>query len=109
VSAVMEIYSCRWGERLEDGVLRVSDQIHDRTQAIEDAEEFCLHDETIHRIAYYLVNDAGDFRLLHTFVNESAIPPDGYYKPLPDGVTPVMFRAKTPWFQVVWGKFMGLL
>ena len=106
--SVMEIYSCRWGERLQDGVLRVSDQIHDRDQAIEDAEEFCQHDDTIHRVAYYLVNDSGDFRLFHTFVNESAIPPDGYYKPLPDGLAPTGFQTKAKWFQVVWGKFAAL-
>ena len=102
MSDVMEIYACRWGERLEDGVLRVSDQIHNRDDAIEDAEELCQHDDTIHRIAYYLVNDAGDFRLIHTFVNFAAIPPDGYYKPLPDGVRPIIFRAKATWFERLW-------
>lgn len=105
MSSIMEIYACRWGERLEDGVLRVSDQIRNRDEAIEDAEEHCQHDETVHRIAYYLVNDAGDFRLFHTFVNESAIPPDGYYKPLPPGVRPTIFRSKAKWFEVAWRQF----
>ena len=104
----MEIYFCRWGQRLEDGVLRVCDQIHNRDQAIEYAEDFCQHDETIHRIAYYLVNDAGNFRLFHTFVNESASPPDGYYKPPPDGVTRKIFHAKANWFEIAWREFRAL-
>jgi hypothetical protein len=94
VSAVLEIYACRWGERLEDGVLRVSDQIHNRNQAIDDAEEQCQYDDTIHRIAYYLVNDAGDFRLCHTFVN--------------DGVSPTVFMPKAAWFEIAWRKLKSL-
>lgn len=108
MSAVMEIYSCRWGEKLEDGVLRVSDQIRNRDDAIENAEELCQHDDTIHRVAYYVINDAGDFRLFHTFVNESAVPPDGYYKPLPEGVRPTIFRSRATWFEIAWDKFTAL-
>ncbi|MEE2968722.1 MAG: hypothetical protein VX741_01160 [Pseudomonadota bacterium] len=108
MSAGMEIYACRWGKKLEDGVLRVSDQIHNRDEAIDDAEELCHQDDSIHRIAYYLVNDAGDFRLFHTFVNDGAIPPDGYYKPLPDGVTPTVFMPKAAWFEIAWREFKAL-
>jgi hypothetical protein len=108
VPAVTEIYACRWGEKLEDGVLRVSDQIHNREQAMEDAEESCGLDRSIHRIAYYLVDEDGDFRLFHTFINFEAEPPDLHYPPLPEGVRPTIFLPRLRWFVIAWRSFKAL-
>jgi len=34
--------------------------------------------------------------------------PDGYYKPLPDGVTPTVFMPKAAWFEIAWREFKAL-
>lgn len=66
---VVEIYICKPGQALKDGRLVVSNDIYDRDAAKADAAMRCKVDPTIARIAYYTVNDAGDFRVFHSYNN----------------------------------------
>lgn len=66
---VVEIYICKAGEQLTEGRLVVSNDIHDRDDAKADAAMRCKIDLTVARIAYYLVNAAGDFRVFHSYNN----------------------------------------
>ncbi len=66
---VVEIYICKAGQELQEGRLVVSNDIHDRDAAKADAAMRCKIDPTVARIAYYSVNEAGDFRVFHSYNN----------------------------------------
>lgn len=102
---VTEIYICKWGQRLEDGILEVSHDIHTRDQAAADALELYEKDRSIYRIAYYAVKDSGAFRLFHTFTNEDVVPPRYYFGPLPMGVRPTVFLRRMGWLRKAWSHF----
>tara|TARA_B100000315_G_C14484561_1_gene544568 strand:+ start:755 stop:1081 length:327 start_codon:yes stop_codon:yes gene_type:complete len=72
MAEVTEIYSCKEGQQLKDGKLEISHDIADKRQAEVDARGRCNKDKTLKKVAYYRLNDEGDFRCFYTFVNEHA-------------------------------------
>lgn len=69
MSDVTEIYICKEGQRLEDGDLFVSHDIDSREQAEQDAFRICRKSSSIHRVAYYKFNEAGDHKLFYGYTN----------------------------------------
>lgn len=68
-----EIYICREGQALEDGQVEYSDRVNSREDAESDALLRCAAHGWIKKIAYYKVNDAGDFRVFYTYTNPNAL------------------------------------
>ncbi|TCS63580.1 hypothetical protein [Varunaivibrio sulfuroxidans] len=69
-----EIYICREGQALEDGQVEYSDRIISREDAESDAFIRCSAHGWIKKIAYYKVNDAGDFRIFYAYTNPNVLP-----------------------------------
>jgi hypothetical protein len=69
MAEMTEIYSCRGNQELKDGKYDYSYEIRDRQDAESDARLKCDKDPTIRKIAYYLVNDSGDYRNIFTYSN----------------------------------------
>ncbi len=69
MAEMTEIYSCRGNQDLRDGKVDYSYDIRDRAEAEADARLKCEKDSTIRKIAYYAVNDAGDYRNIFTYSN----------------------------------------
>ncbi len=105
---VTEIYICKHGQRLEDGKLEISREIHSRTDAEEDAREICGKDQTVYRIAYYAIDDDGEFRLYFTHINPAAEPEEDPWGPLPPGVRPTVFIRKRHSMVRIWFWFKSL-
>ncbi len=70
MAEVTEIYICKEGQQLKDGKLEVSLDIVDKPQAEFDARARCHKDNTLKKIAYYRLNEEGDFHCFYTYVNE---------------------------------------
>ena len=68
----VEIYLCKPGQKLTEGRLVLSNGIGGKDDAIADAEMRCRADPTLARVAYYAVNENGDFRILCTYTNPNA-------------------------------------
>lgn len=66
---VVEIYMCKAGEKLEDGKLAVSHDIYDKEAAKTDAIKRCQISPSLARIAYYAINDNGDFKPYYSYAN----------------------------------------
>ncbi|MBT4748351.1 MAG: hypothetical protein HOO19_03415 [Rhodospirillaceae bacterium] len=66
---VVEIYMCKAGEKLEDGKLAVSNDIYDKEAAKTDAIKRCKISPSLARIAYYAINDNGDFKPYYSYNN----------------------------------------
>ncbi len=66
---VVEIYICKPGQKLEEGQLVVSRDIGDKEAAKEDAERRCKISPSVDRIAYYAINDSGDFKPYFSYKN----------------------------------------
>jgi len=66
---VVEIYMCKAGEKLEDGNLAVSRDIYDKAAAKTDAIKRCKISPALARIAYYAINDNGDFKPYYAYNN----------------------------------------
>lgn len=65
----VEIYICKQGQSLNEGRMEMSHDIHGREDAQADAKQKTKFDKTIDRIAYYKMNDNGDFKNFYTFRN----------------------------------------
>lgn len=65
MSDLTEIYICKAGQALKEGKVVYSDEITSKRQAIPDAEDRCRRDSKIAKIAYYAVNEEGDFRCIY--------------------------------------------
>jgi len=72
MSGTTEIYLCRAGQSLKQGRVEYSDSIANRNEAQSDAEARCSRDNKLAKIAYYAVNEAGDFRVIYTHNNPNA-------------------------------------
>lgn len=72
MSGTTEIYLCRAGQSLKQGRIEYSDSIDTRDEAMSDAEARCARDNKLAKIAYYAVNEAGDFRVIYTHNNPNA-------------------------------------
>ena len=72
--SAVEIYICREGQSLKEGKVEYSSSIYERDDAASDAENRCRGNTWIQKIAYYKVNEAGDFRVLFTYNNPNFQP-----------------------------------
>jgi len=72
MSGTTEIYLCRAGQSLKQGRVEYSDSIASRDEAQSDAEARCARDNKLAKIAYYAVNEEGDFRVIYTHNNPNA-------------------------------------
>ncbi len=66
---VTEVYSCRPGQKLKEGRLDYSHDIHSREQAEADAKRRVQLDPGLAKLAYYKVSEDGRFRVLYSFTN----------------------------------------
>lgn len=65
----VEIYLCKPGQELKQGRVEVSESIENRADAEHDAQMRCMRDKTLAKVAYYKINDDGDFKVLYTYNN----------------------------------------
>lgn len=88
-----EVYSCKPGQKLKEGRLDYAPHIETKEQADADAKRRCQADPSLAKVAYYLVQEDGRFRMLHSYTN----PNPGAAKPLrrPGMQTDFKPRAKT--------------
>ena len=88
---VTEIYICTEGQALKEGRLELSHDISHRDEAESDAIRRCGIDKSIHKVAYYALDESGGFRLIFTYTNphpvskgpkpkKTAAPPPGRKK-----------------------------
>lgn len=70
MSDAVEIYVCLEGQALKEGKVEYSQTIHDKYSAEMDAKDRVKRNPMIHKIAYYKVNDEGDFRIFYSFTNK---------------------------------------
>ena len=80
MSDLTEIYICKPGQELKQGKLEHSN-IPTKAEAEKDARRRCKYDPTIGRIAYYAVDESGNFRNFFTYDNAKGFVP----KPRPTG------------------------
>ena len=71
--SAVEIYICREGQSLKEGKVEYSSSIYDRDDAASDAETRCRGNTWIQKVAYYKVNEEGDFRVIYTHQNPNFI------------------------------------
>jgi len=81
MSSAVEIYLCKAGQTLKQGRVEYSESIRDRNDAEADAMARCRRDKTLAKVAYYAVNENGDFRAIFTYSNPDAIGLGGNVKP----------------------------
>jgi len=74
MSGATEIYICREGQALKDGKVEYSQNISDKYAAEDDAKRRCRTNPQIQKIAYYQVNDQGDFRIFFSYTNPDLKP-----------------------------------
>ena len=77
-----EIYICKEGQSLKQGKIEYG-EIDSKVEAQSDAVARCKRDQTIAKIAYYSVNEDGDFRIFFTYNNPHLV--SGRQTPDPDG------------------------
>ncbi|OEJ67707.1 hypothetical protein [Magnetovibrio blakemorei] len=70
MSDAVEIYVCFEGQALKDGKVEYSQSIGDKYSAERDAKDRVKRNPLIHKIAYYKINDEGDFRIFYSFTNK---------------------------------------
>lgn len=69
---ITEIYICKKGQQLKEGKLEISHSITDKPAAEGDSRQRCREDRSIYKIAYYRLNDNGDFRIFYSYTNPRA-------------------------------------
>jgi len=72
---VTEIYSCLPGQAMKEGQVEYSDTIDDRDAAEYDAKLRIEANPAFEKIAYYKINENGDFRIFYTYKNPNAKAP----------------------------------
>ena len=70
-----EIYVCKPGQALKEGKVVYSSHVTNRDEAMSDAEDRIRRDRSIAKIAYYALNQEGDFRLFYSHTNPDPIQP----------------------------------
>jgi len=88
--SVIEIYSCKPGQKLKEGRLDYSHDIATREDAEADAKRRCQLDPGLVKIAYYAVSDDGRFRMLCSYTNPK---PQAAAKPRPSTAGAARRRA----------------
>jgi len=71
MSDAVEIYVCLQGQALKEGKVEYSQSIYDKYAAEQDALARVKRNPLIHKIAYYRINDEGDFRIFYAFTNKN--------------------------------------
>ena len=69
MSSVTEIYVCKLGQELKKGKLFTSKDIHTRQEAEVDARERCGFNDSIAKVAYYAIQDDGNFKSILIYEN----------------------------------------
>ncbi len=69
MSGTVEIYVVRDEENLRDGEMTYGENIENRADAAADAYDRCERDRTIRKVAYYTLNEDGDFKVLFVYEN----------------------------------------
>jgi hypothetical protein len=95
--SVIEIYSCKPGQKLKEGRLDYNHDIATREEAEADAKRRCQIDPGLAKVAYYAVGDDGRFRMLCSYTNPK--PLTAKPRPLPAGAVrrrPVAIQSKPP-------------
>jgi len=69
MAGTTEIYLCRAGQALKQGQVEYSDRIETKGEAEADAIQRCKWNKKLAKIAYYAVNEEGDFRVILTYNN----------------------------------------
>ncbi|PCI36788.1 MAG: hypothetical protein COB46_14325 [Rhodospirillaceae bacterium] len=101
--SAVEIYVCTKGQALKEGKVTYSQSIYDKKDAEEDALARAKRNAKIHRIAYYKVNDEGDFKMLYSYTNKALNAP-----PKVEAVAPKKRKRKKPVKKTFWQKLFGL-
>ena len=68
-----EVYICREGQSLKEGQVQYAAHIENRDEAASDAERRCQNNTWIEKIAYYKVDEMGDFRVIYTHKNPNFV------------------------------------
>jgi len=72
---VTEIYSCLPRQAMKEGRVEYSDTIDDRDAAEYDAKLRVEANPAFEKIAYYKINENGDFRIFYTYKNPNVKAP----------------------------------
>ncbi len=83
----------------------MANDIHDKNDAKADALRRCKTDRNLARIAYYRINDAGDFKMLYSHKNENAPPAPGEE---PEAAPAKKKKRKKPRKKTRWEKIKAL-
>lgn len=71
MSNSVEIYICKKGQALKEGKIEYSQTIYDKYGAEDDAKARLQRNPSIYKVAYYKINDEGDFRIFYSFTNKN--------------------------------------
>ena len=99
-----EVYICREGQSLKQGKVEYAAHIETRDEAASDAERRCQNNTWIEKVAYYKVNEMGDFRVIYTHKNPNFQPKavgEG------EGEKKKKKRKKKPKKKTLWQKLFG--
>ncbi|MDH5747987.1 MAG: hypothetical protein OEY85_01625 [Rhodospirillales bacterium] len=105
MAEVTEIYICREGQSLKQGKVEYSHSIEVREDAEDDAKRRCRGVSAIQKVAYYRVNDQGDFRIFYSFTNPDFIAKADREEEAKK--KPKRRKRKKP--KTLWQKIMGVL
>ena len=103
MSNAVEIYVCLEGQALKEGKVEYSQTIQDKYQAENDAKERVRRNPMIHKIAYYKINDEGDFKIFYSFTNTALHKPQSVIEE--HNKKPKKKKAPKPTF---WQKLFGI-
>ena len=73
MSDTTEIYLCKAGQTLKQGRVEYSENITTKSLAEADAARRCAKDKSLAKVAYYSVDDDGNFKAIYTHNNPNAI------------------------------------
>ena len=104
MSDVVEIYICMPGQALKEGRVEVSHSIPDKHAAESDALSRIKINPKIHKIAYYRINDAGDFRIFYSYTNKDVAPDKPKASPKTRSPSKPKKAPKPTW----WQKLLGI-
>ncbi|MCW8915183.1 MAG: hypothetical protein OQK24_04925 [Magnetovibrio sp.] len=70
MSDAVEIYICLEGQALKEGKMEMSNSIYDKHAAEDDALARVKRNPKIAKVAYYRINESGDFRIFYSYTNK---------------------------------------
>jgi hypothetical protein len=103
---IVEIYICKPGQKLKEGKLVMTDTIVSKQDAEADSRRRCHKDPTIGRLAYYKINEEGEFRSFYSYNNPIVVgdAPDTSPRPEPGAG----INLKEPRKKRLWGKIKNI-